>query len=242
MRKIIYILIFVFALTSFSGIVLAQDFIPLAPVETPGGENLYESNNLSSYLNNAIKIVIGIAIALAIIMITIGGLQKMSTDSIYKQDEGSRKIREAIWGLVLAIVSFLILATIDQNILSFSLDPGEPPGDNGVQEVEETPPGELSKDWCYEVYTLGRPTTVSYATEEACQTNRTKLLNESPKRFELNSSCYSGGSCPSGKYCMSVRKVDAKVDTKAYTKEECESKEAVDNRSTGRGCINGCGN
>src|SRR5690606_22709225 len=64
---------------------------------------------------------------LAVIMITLGGIQYMTTDAISGKTEGKAVITRALLGLMLALASWLILYTINPNILNFSLNPQAPP-------------------------------------------------------------------------------------------------------------------
>lgn len=69
-------------------------------------------------LNLAFIWGIRIVIALALVFIVIGAVQYMTTDAIYDKKEGKERITAAIGGLILALVSWLILQTINPDILS----------------------------------------------------------------------------------------------------------------------------
>jgi hypothetical protein len=53
-------------------------------------------------------------------MIIWGGIIKMTTDSWSKTDEANKKIQNAVYGLVLALVSWLLLYTINPDMVTFS--------------------------------------------------------------------------------------------------------------------------
>jgi hypothetical protein len=55
-------------------------------------------------------------------MIVIGGFQYISTDAIQKKSEGKERIKNAVLGLVLVISAWLILATINPNLLNINLN------------------------------------------------------------------------------------------------------------------------
>lgn len=78
--------------------------------------------SLSIYLDGAYRLGIAVASGLAVIMIALGGIEYMTTGSISKKAEGRERIFSAIWGLLLALGSFVILQTINpaftQNSLS----------------------------------------------------------------------------------------------------------------------------
>jgi hypothetical protein len=68
------------------------------------------------------KLGIGIGAVFAVLMIVIGGLQYMTTDSLQGKDEGRKRIKNAIYGLVLVIGSYTILYTINPNLLTLNLN------------------------------------------------------------------------------------------------------------------------
>jgi hypothetical protein len=74
------------------------------------------------YMNIIIKLFIGISAVLAMVMIIYGGIQYMT--SIVPSEKGSGKdtISHAIFGLVVALGAYLILYTLNPNLLNFCLD------------------------------------------------------------------------------------------------------------------------
>jgi len=79
------------------------------------------AKTLPQFLSGAFQFGLAIAAALAVIMIVWGGVEIMLSESVFKKEDGKKKIQDAIWGLVLALVSYLILWTINPNILNFNL-------------------------------------------------------------------------------------------------------------------------
>jgi len=61
---------------------------------------------------------IAIAIILATLAVVIGSIQYMTTDAVFDKTEGKKRIQSAIGGLILALISWLILFTINENIFS----------------------------------------------------------------------------------------------------------------------------
>ncbi len=78
------------------------------------------TNPLGAFLSQAFQFGLAIAAALAVIMIVWGGVEIMTTDSWTGKSSGKQKIQDAIWGLLLALVSWLILYTINPDILNWS--------------------------------------------------------------------------------------------------------------------------
>lgn len=98
----------------------ALEYIPLEKAAFKGFEATSETQ-LSQFLSQAFSFGLAIAAALAVIMIVWGGVQIMTTDSWGGKSEGKQKIWDAVWGLILALVSWLILYTINPDILNFKL-------------------------------------------------------------------------------------------------------------------------
>lgn len=80
-----------------------------------------ECTDLTRYLPNAFNLAIGIAVALAFIAITIGGVMYATSDALSNKSAGKEAIENALWGLLLVIGAYLILQTINPKILDFSL-------------------------------------------------------------------------------------------------------------------------
>lgn len=78
------------------------------------------TTNLTTYLVGMFKLLIGVAGALAVVMIVIGGIQYMSTDAIYGKTEGRARINQALAGLLLALIAWLILYTINPDLLKIN--------------------------------------------------------------------------------------------------------------------------
>lgn len=101
--------------------VLAQGFVPLAPI--PGLTDIqYAPNGLAAFFNNLYKFAIGLAAALAVIMIIWGGLEYSTQDSISKKSDGKQRIYQAIFGLVLVLSPVLVFSIINPSILNLSLN------------------------------------------------------------------------------------------------------------------------
>ncbi len=107
----------------------AADAIPLKyhPLENgvfddfTTGVNVTAGDQLGTFLGQAFQFGLAIAAALAVVMIVWGGVEIMLSESVFKKEDGKKKVQDAIWGLVLALVSWLILYTINPDILNFKL-------------------------------------------------------------------------------------------------------------------------
>lgn len=99
----------------------ALNYVPLEgkAFESFGGANT--TGDLGKFLSQAFSFGLALAAALAVVMIVWGGVEIMLSDSVFNKEDGKKKIQDAIWGLLLALVSWLILFTINPNILIFKL-------------------------------------------------------------------------------------------------------------------------
>jgi hypothetical protein len=82
---------------------------PLAKASTDG--------DLMKFLVTVFNWGIGLAVALSVLFIILGGIQYMTTDAIYSKEEGRQKITAALAGLLIALSSWLILNQINPDIL-----------------------------------------------------------------------------------------------------------------------------
>ncbi len=79
-------------------------------------------DGLTLFLNNLVKFAIAIATGLAVVMIVIGGVQYASTDAISGKSDGAARIKQALSGLMLAIVSYVVLETINPDVFATKLN------------------------------------------------------------------------------------------------------------------------
>lgn len=102
-----------------------KEYTPLVIVP---GLNDPESggSKLPSYLSNLFMFAISIAGVLAVIVIVIGGIRYISSDAISGKSEGKAMIKEAVWGLVLAMLAWLLLYTINPALLRTTLNLQDP--------------------------------------------------------------------------------------------------------------------
>lgn len=103
----------------FIPVAYAQNYTPLAPI--PGTVDSQGQVDISNYIPRVFTTLIGIAGVLAVVMIVIGGIQYMSTDAILGKSEGKEKIKNALWGLLLALGAWAILYTINPNLLNLNI-------------------------------------------------------------------------------------------------------------------------
>ncbi len=107
-----------FSLFMFS-VVYAHAALLLEP--SIGGGNA--SANPGKYFNNIYRLMVGITGVLAVIMIVVGGLEYIASAANPSAKESAKKrIWAAIGGLLLALSSYLILQTINPDLVNFNLN------------------------------------------------------------------------------------------------------------------------
>lgn len=107
---------------------------PLPNLQSPG--TTMESINLSDYISYAYKFMLALAVVLAVIMITIGGFEYMLSGAANTKSDALKKISDAVWGLILALVTYMILYTIDPNLIlsnNSTVPPISPSGNSSAQ-------------------------------------------------------------------------------------------------------------
>ncbi len=102
-------------------IVWAQvdQYTPL--VQLPGIDTA-TANNLPRYLEAMFKLAIGLSALFAVVIIVLGGIQYMTSETLGGKSEGKDRIKQALSGLLLAIASYLILYTINPDTLRFNFN------------------------------------------------------------------------------------------------------------------------
>jgi hypothetical protein len=79
------------------------------------------SGDLGQFLAALFKFGLAIAAALAVVMIVWGGVEIMLSESVMTKTDGKKRVEDAIWGLLLALVSWLILWTINPDLVTFRI-------------------------------------------------------------------------------------------------------------------------
>ncbi len=115
-KKIITAISIAYFFLAFGTTLAATDYVPLAPLPGISGHTTF-----SSYLPTAFNLSIGIAAAMAFVMITYGGIMYATSDAISGKSAGKDAIENALWGLLLVIGAYVILYTINPKILNFDL-------------------------------------------------------------------------------------------------------------------------
>ncbi len=110
-------------------VALAADdlsYTVLAPLPCIGSDQDCKTaatkTELKDYIPGIFKLAIGLSAVAAVLMIVIGGFQYISSDAIMGKKDGKERIKNAVFGLVLVISAWLILNTINPNLLNINLN------------------------------------------------------------------------------------------------------------------------
>lgn len=117
--KIIILAILIIIVASGCIVSAAQSYTPLALPTT--GSVSFRISSLGTLFIDFFRYTIALSAALAVFMLILGGVQYMSTDSWTGHHDGIERIKQALTGLLLVILTYLILQTINPNIVDISL-------------------------------------------------------------------------------------------------------------------------
>lgn len=127
MKKLTIILAFI--VMSFGGLVFVAhavdtSYVPLAPL--PGtftGRAGSETTNLSTYVAGSIKLLIALGGALAVLYAIIGGVQYVAASTNPSLKDGAKeRITGALIGLTIILTSYLLLNSINPDLVNFKLE------------------------------------------------------------------------------------------------------------------------
>lgn len=123
-----------------------SEYRALAPLDNGTGGKV-DTNNFPRYINMIYKISIWVAGILAVVMIVIGGIEYMGSESMFGKGAGKEKIWNAIIGLVMILSCALILNTINPQLLNIDIhirkvpNPEAAPTNNGFSNGLTVPTG-----------------------------------------------------------------------------------------------------
>ena len=79
-------------------------------------------NSLGEYANRLYQFGIAVAVALAVIFLVIGGIKYATTELVNSKSDAKETITKALWGLFFALISVIILQTINPTATNFNFD------------------------------------------------------------------------------------------------------------------------
>ena len=122
MRKFLFIVV---VFVSLSGVAYAAagdiTYTPLEPLPCPNGPCDQSGTNFPAFVSTVFIVLIGFGGLLGGVMIVIAGIGYMLSESALDTSKAKSRAQAALWGLLLLAVSWLILWTINPNLLKFDL-------------------------------------------------------------------------------------------------------------------------
>ena len=121
-RRFFIFLCLVLASLAFGGsVALAQDYAPLAPIEG----YVENTTTATDYITGIYRLAFWAAAVLAVVMIVWGGVQYAGSEAVTSKETAKKQIMAAVGGLVLALGSYLLLQTINPDLVNFNVNIGE---------------------------------------------------------------------------------------------------------------------
>lgn len=193
-----------------------KDYDPLVINQLPGFEN---SKNPSEIVGSIYNISIGLGGILAVIMIIWAGMRYTVSEAVGSKEEAIKDIQAAVLGLMLLLGSFIILKTINPNLVEIGTNLQNLPATGGAV----TAPTNLVEKikYCYGIAYGG---SYCYATEQECRT-WAKGAKEGDGKNVLNYDSKNG--------CSGVSYYGAPVPTPTEKIEYCYTPTYGDERCFG---------
>jgi hypothetical protein len=118
MKKYLYLATLATSLFLSSSMLVAADQLKYIPLEPIQGLSLdtRSPDSLPLLLNQIFMILFSLGGLLAVVMLTVGGIQYMISSAVPTKKEGLERARAAIYGILILASSYLILYTINPNL------------------------------------------------------------------------------------------------------------------------------
>lgn len=154
----------------------------LAPIPLSGGSAVDTKASTATYIPGLFRLMIALATGLAVLMLIFAGIKYISTDAFSGKESAKENIENALWGLLLAMSAWLIVYTINPNLVKFDLT-------IPVQEIKttSTPAGTPSADG------LQQSTTNAIAgLQAACSNCTVRITSTTGDEHDPKSLHYQG--------------------------------------------------
>jgi hypothetical protein len=112
-------------------------YTPLEPLPGVDYTAVTASNGLGTIVNVIFTILISVGALMAVLMLTIGGFEYMLATTVPLKIKGRQRATSALFGIVLIAAIWLILHTINPNLLTITLQPC-PDGVNCATTAQQT--------------------------------------------------------------------------------------------------------
>lgn len=121
-----------------------SDYRLLAPIPINGGTSEVTSlsaDNFAGYIQGIINLIIGLSTVLAVLWFMFGGFTYMTQEAVDSKGEGKQMMTNAIYGLLLLLSSWLILSTINPQLLNLDINKSITDARNSLKNNTSSPPG-----------------------------------------------------------------------------------------------------
>jgi hypothetical protein len=103
-------------------------YTPLEPIpglttDTSGKYDLTSATGFANLINAIFKILISGGALIAVLSLTIGGVQYMTANTMGNKKNGLDRAKASIYGILLIAAIYIILNTINPHLLSFNFNP-----------------------------------------------------------------------------------------------------------------------
>ena len=188
------LLFFVILFFSIAPQAFAQGFVPLAPIPGLTESGVANSGNLAAFFNNLYKYMIGLAAALAVIMITWAGIKiALNRDNVSTIMDSKGNIANALFGLVLVLSPVIVFSIINPNILNLSLN--LPP----LTGVSESPSFQVQQQDASTPYTIGSGTACNGVINIGGTCTQTIFAEDTYASRPVGAWCYDLATPDNGK-------------------------------------------
>ncbi|MEI8130331.1 MAG: hypothetical protein WCG55_02385 [bacterium] len=99
------------------------------------------STGVGDYLKGMIKLIMGLIMVFAVFMVVVGGIEYMSSVQVGEKEGAKTRIIGALGGVVLALSSYLILNTINPNLVNITVSAPQAEIDLGEEGLESDDSG-----------------------------------------------------------------------------------------------------
>ena len=99
------------------------------------------STGVGDYIKGIIKLIMGLIGVFAVLMVVVGGIEYMSTIQVGEKEGAKNRIINALGGVVLALASYLILNTINPNLVNITVSAPQAVlelGEEGLESDDST--------------------------------------------------------------------------------------------------------
>jgi hypothetical protein len=105
--------------TKAQGDLTTQNYQPLESI--PGlTDNISSTTpvNLTDFLTNGFNFLVAVAVVIAVVFITVGGFQYLTSTAVGSKDAAKTRIQDSVKGIILILLTYIILYTINPNTVS----------------------------------------------------------------------------------------------------------------------------